>query len=139
MKSDNYDFYLVLTVILIWTVFFTMCSCKSVKYVPVESVRTEIEYRDRVYRDSVRVFDSVHVRERSDTVIVERWHTLYKEVNKTDTLYVSRTDTIRLPYPVERELSRWERFKMDAGGVATGMIVALCFIVVWLIRSRGGR
>lgn len=41
-----------------------------------------------------------------------------------------------VPYPVERELSRWERVKMDFGGLALGGVAAaLCIAVVWLIRK----
>lgn len=41
-----------------------------------------------------------------------------------------------VPYPVERELSRWEAIKMDFGGFAIGAVAAvLCAAVVWLIRK----
>lgn len=46
-----------------------------------------------------------------------------------------KSDSIPVPYPVERQLSRWEQAKMDFGGVALGMIVAaVCVAVVWLVR-----
>lgn len=133
------DFYWIFVIVLTLNMLLMMSSCKSVKYVPVEKVRTEIEYRDRVYRDSVHMIDSVYIRERSDTVFVERWHTMYKEVKRTDTLLVYRTDTVQVPYPVEKKLSRWESLKMDIGGIAAGMIVALSLIVVWLVKTRGRR
>lgn len=41
-----------------------------------------------------------------------------------------------MPYPVERELSRWEAIKMDFGGVALGAVAAvICVAVVWLIKK----
>lgn len=41
-----------------------------------------------------------------------------------------------VPYPVERELSRWEAIKMDFGGVALGAVAAvICVAVVWLIKK----
>lgn len=41
-----------------------------------------------------------------------------------------------VPYPVERELSRWESIKMDFGGFAIGAVAAvICVAVVWLIRK----
>lgn len=47
-----------------------------------------------------------------------------------------KADTIPVPYPVEKPLSRWEQTKMDFGGFALGGIaVALCIAVVWLIRK----
>lgn len=47
-----------------------------------------------------------------------------------------KADTIPVPYPVERSLTRWEQTKMDFGGFALGGIaVVLCIAVVWLIRK----
>lgn len=45
-----------------------------------------------------------------------------------------KTDSVPVPYPAERPLSKWEQAKMDFGGFALGGIaVALCIAVVWLI------
>jgi hypothetical protein len=126
--------YLTISIISsIW-----LCSCRT-KYVPVESVRTEIEYRDRWRRDSIHVLDSIIVKDKGDTVFVDRWHTEYKDRKQTDTLFIERTDSVQVPYPVERDLSWWESVKQDVGGVAIGVIVALCFIIVWLIRKNRKR
>lgn len=47
-----------------------------------------------------------------------------------------KADSIPVPYPVERPLSRWEQTKMDFGGFALGGVtVVLCIAVVWLIRK----
>lgn len=47
-----------------------------------------------------------------------------------------KSDSIRVPYPVERKLSRWEKAKMDFGGFAMGgVVIALCIAVVWLIKK----
>lgn len=47
-----------------------------------------------------------------------------------------KSDSIRVPYPVERKLSRWEQAKMDFGGFAMGgVVIALCIAVVWLIKK----
>lgn len=47
-----------------------------------------------------------------------------------------KADSIPVPYPVEKPLSRWEQTKMDFGGFALGGIaVVLCIAVVWLIRK----
>lgn len=126
--------YLTISIISsIW-----LCSCRT-KYVPVESVRTEIEYRDRWRRDSIHVLDSIIVKDKGDTVFVDRWHTEYKDRKQTDTLFIERTDSVQVPYPVERDLSWWESVKQDVGGVAIGVIVALWFIIVWLIRKNRKR
>ena len=101
---------------------------------PVETVRSDTPYVNRFLRDSVFVKDSVFVREKGDTVevfrtlFVDRWH------DRTDTLRAVSTDTIRVPYPVEKELTRWEKAKLDIGGIAIGTaIAAVLAIVVWLV------
>lgn len=134
--------------------------CKTTRYVPVESVRTE--YKDRVVavhdtvRDSVLMLndvyrhDSVLIRMKGDTVYVERWHTLMlnsqlrnrAERSKAahDTLYVTRTDSVRVPVPVERKLTKWERVKMHFGTVsmviAAMAIIAGIVILAWWLRRK---
>lgn len=137
-----------------------LCGCRTTRYVPVESVRTE--YKDRVLtvhdtvRDSVRVsndvyrHDSVLIRMKGDTVYVERWHTLLQssslqnraERSKAahDTLYVTRTDSVRVPVPVERKLTKWEKTKMDFGTVAMVIsamaIIAGIGVLAWWLRRK---
>lgn len=50
-------------------------------------------------------------------------------------------DTIRIPYPVEKKLSKWEQTKMELGGIAIGILSAvLAAVVVWLIiKIRGNK
>lgn len=54
-----------------------------------------------------------------------------------------KTDSIQVPYPVERPLSKWEQVKMEAGGWAIGagsvLLVALVAVIVWLIKIRRRR
>ena len=47
--------------ILIVLILLLLSGCKSVKYVPVETVKIEKEYIDKWKRDSVHVRDSVFV------------------------------------------------------------------------------
>lgn len=109
-------------------------SCRNVQYVPVESVRTEIEYRDRMQRDSIHVHDSIFMYAKGNTVFRDRWHTEYKDRIIRDTTYINNTDTIRVPYPVEKRLSRWQSIKLELGGWAFGIIIGFALIIVgWLI------
>ena len=104
-------------------------SCRSVRYVPVETVKHDSVYVGKVVRDSVFVKDSVLVV-KGDTVTEYRWKYVFKYKNRTDTLYVSRTDTIRVPYPVEAKLTKWQQFKMDAGGYAIALIIITILLVI---------
>lgn len=104
-------------------------SCRSVRYIPVETVKHDSVYVGKVVRDSIHVKDSVLVFVKGDTVKELRYKYVYRDKAKTDTLYVSRTDTIRVPYPVEAELTKWQRFKMEAGGYAIALAVILVIAV----------
>jgi len=90
------------------------CGCRTLQYVPVETVRTE--YRDNYIRDSIIRYDSIHVKERGDTVYLERYRYLYKDKIVRDSIFT--TDTIRIPYPVEvpkevkKPLSGWQHFQL---------------------------
>lgn len=47
-----------------------------------------------------------------------------------------KSDSIPVPYPVEKPLSRWEQTKMGFGGMAIGgLIIAVCVAVAWLIKK----
>lgn len=109
--------------------------CTRTVYTPVETVRTEKDVEVRFLTDTVVQNDTRFIYVKGDTVIDwrDRWREHIKEVH--DTVYVERTDSIPVPYPVERELSRWERAKMDYGGFAISAVaVALCIAVAWLAK-----
>ena len=104
-------------------------SCRSVRYVPVETVKHDSVYFNKVVRDSIHVKDSVLVIVKGDTVTEFRYKYIYRDKAKTDTAYVSRTDTLRVPYPVEAKLTKWQQFKMEAGGYAIALAVILVIAV----------
>lgn len=117
-------------------------SCGSIKYVPVETVKKEYVSRtDTVIKtDSVYVRDSVNTSTVGDTVFVDRWHWAYKNIDVQkilrDTVIIR--DSIQVPYPVEKELTKWQQMKMSAGGV--GLIVCLIALIIivvgFLINSK---
>lgn len=114
-----------------------ICSCTSVKYVPVETVRTEYKTRDSIRHDSIYQRDSVFYLIKGDTVYKYREKYLYKYlfINKTDTIL--KTDSIQVPYLVEKKLTRWESAKIELGGWAFGGIVVLVLILAaWLVYRK---
>ena len=115
-------------------------SCTRTVYTPVESatVRTDTLYRAVVRVDTILQRDSVTVMQRGDTVMVTRYRDRYRVKLHTDTVRELSVDSVRVavPYPVERELTRWEQVKMDFGGMALGgLVIALCAAVAWLIKK----
>lgn len=115
-------------------VLAVMClGCKSVQYVPVESVRTDTCYVNKIRTDSVYVRDSVVVERGGDTIKVTAWRWRERYVVQRDTIYLSKTDSIAVPYPVERKLTLWKKMKQDIGGIAIGaFIVVVSAVVIWL-------
>ena len=112
-----------------------LSGCSTIKYVPVETVRTDTLYQKVVQRDSIHVHDSVTIREKGDTVMIEHWRTQWRDRLLRDTVYRSRIDTIQVPYPVERKLTKWQSFCIDYGKLTLGASVLLViFIVIWLVR-----
>lgn len=114
--------------------------CTRKVYVPVESAvsRTDTIYSAKIRVDSVITRDSVAVFQKGDTVLITKYRDRYRVKELTDTVYQSVIDSVKVsvPYPVERELSRWERTKMDFGGMAIGaLVIALCVAVAWLIKK----
>ena len=115
--------------ILLFLLASAICSCSRVQYVPIETVKRDSLYINKLVRDSVFVKDSVMVV-KGDTVTEYRYRYVYKYVGKTDTLYVEKVDTVNVPYPVEKQLSKWERIKMDAGGYALFAIIITVLVTV---------
>lgn len=117
-------------------------SCTRRVYVPVESTvyHTDTLRRTLTRTDSVYVRDSVAVVARGDTVIVERWRDRYRCRYHTDTLWRTATDSVRVetrvPVPVERRLTRWEKTKQAAGGVAIGALAAVLAVAAFRIAGR---
>ncbi|WP_307996869.1 hypothetical protein [uncultured Bacteroides sp.] len=125
---------------LIYITMFLMsgiwfASCRT-QYVPVETVRTEYKTRDSIRVDSIHQQDSVYVLVKGDTIYQYRYKYLYKYqyLNRTDT--VIRVDSVQAPYPVEKQLSRWQSIKMELGGWAFGLVIAFVLIIIGRIVYR---
>ena len=116
-----------------------LCGCKTVRYVPVETVRTDSVYVDRFTRDSVYLRDSVYVNRwvAGDTVFVDKVVTKYKYKDRWryDTVAVTRVDSVQVPYPVEKELSWWEETRMHSFPILVAIVAVLAFIIAWLVKK----
>lgn len=133
MKAVN--FLLIIAFLLLHA------SCTTTKYVPVVEHRTDTLRLSRNIRDSIYVHDSIHVREKGDTVIVERWHTRYREKLAHDTIYKSRVDSIPAPYPVEKkvekELTWWQQTRLHLANIVLWLLgAAVMWWIGGVIRKR---
>lgn len=105
-------------------------SCTTVKYVPVIEHKTDTLMQTKVVHDSIYQHDSIMVSEKGDTIRIERWHTKYIEKQVHDTTYVSKTDSIPVPYEVVKEVSR-KRSTVDWVLTIAGLL-AILGVIVWV-------
>lgn len=130
--------------------------CQSVKYVPVETVRIEKESKTDtiIQKDTVRSEKETIIREArpEDSLMMAKLGIrlrenerllilLQKEMSEQksnayeshrDT--VLKTDSVAVPYPVEKELSWWQRQKIAFGEWVFGVMAVLLLVVI--IRKR---
>jgi len=110
-------------------------SCRSIKYVPVESIQYDSVYLNKVVKDSIYIKDSV-LLVKGDTIIEYRYKYIYQYKDKTDTLYVTKTDSVQVPYPVEKQLTWWQQFQIDVGGLAIGIAIISAIIVIMVVVRK---
>ena len=111
-------------VLLLIAMAALMCSCRT--YIPVETVRIEEREKLNIERDSIHVHDSVYIYMQGDTVFDVRWKTIYKEIYRTDTFIVNKTDTTNHVVEVEKKLTKVQQLKMDVG---TGVLYAIPILI----------
>ena len=125
---------MLLYLIIPYIILSSLAGCKSVQYVPMETVRTDSIYVDRYQRDSIYQRDSVFVNRwtAGDTIYQDKvvWKYVYRDKVKYDTVAILRSDTINVPYPVECKLSKWEQLKLNVGGWAISIIIIIVLIVM---------
>ena len=128
----------IILIALLCIVAWLMFGCKSVQYVPVETVK--IEYKDRLKIDSVIKYDSVYFDRymKGDTAFIIKEKYKYLDKIKIVRDSVFKTDSISVPYPVEKQLSKWEKVKMDFGGVSIGALLGIIILVAIRIIKRPG-
>lgn len=150
-------FYCFIAMIVLIILLTFLTSCKSIQYVPVEKVRTEykhttdtIKQTDSIFSEKetiIREADSALVAKlglqlkANERAILVLKRELERQVNKqseqhTDT--VIKTDTIQVPYPVEKKLTKWQQFKMDAGNVGLGLciLILIALLMRWYIKIK---
>lgn len=122
---------------LIVAVVITMCSCTRTIYVPQFSVERDSIYLHTHSRDSIWIHDSVTIKEKGDTIRIEKWRTKYVEKLVTDTAYIERTDTIVQAYPVEKPLSTMQRAWIKLGKICTTLFMgAIIALIAYLITRK---
>lgn len=142
-----------------FVLIFVFCSCRSVKYVPVESKADSVVVEKLVEvqlpPDSATIRALLECDENGKVVLA--WldiansrnaqaqltidslgNLLAKMRTKPDTVYlpskeVTVTKEVQVPYPVEKELTRWQQFRLDFGGWAIGIVIITILIGVGIM------
>ena len=152
--------------IVCFLILFTGCRSR-IQYVPIES-KAESIYIDRLTpyplpADSASIRALMECDENGKVVL--RWldmantknvqlmftidslgNVISNMVVPRDTIYLPSKEIyvdrkIEVPVEVERELSKWEQFKMNVGGWAIGLLSGIAlfgvgYIIIWLVRRN---
>lgn len=161
---DKVSWCIVLAPLMCLLVFF--CSCRT-KYVPVEGQKDSIVVEKLVEvqlpPDSATIRALLECDENGKVVLA--WldiansknaqaklvidslgNLLAKMKTQPDTVYLPSKEVtvnkeVKVPYPVEKELTKWQKLCVNVGGWAIGIVIitiigVVCWVVYRLKRDR---
>lgn len=91
--------------------------CTSTQYIPVE--HTKVEYIHSLQIDTCLIKDSIYIKEKNDTVYLEKYKYLYKNKVIKDTVIINDTIPIIKTVEVTKEINvikDWQTALMVMGG-----------------------
>lgn len=121
--------------LLLFLAVLAATSCTRHVYVPVETTKSDTVYLNRVQLDSIYMRDSVFIEKSGDTIREFQYKYIYRFKDRIDTLYISKTDSIQVPYPVEvvkYKTPQWCWWAL--GGV---ILLIVPYIVKWITKLKG--
>lgn len=129
--------------ILILALCLMVVGCKT-NYVPIEKevVKYDSIYIHSIKVDSIKEVDSVFVNTyiKGDTIFQDKYKYVYRYKDKLriDTMLVERIDSVCIEKPImiEKQLTWWQKFKQDVGGIAIGVAIALLIYLAYTIYRR---
>ncbi len=153
MKQRNRLFLIVAALVLL------LSGCRTTKYVPVKETHTDTVYKARIdsvkWIEKTRLVDSVRWRDSVSTIVdangkitrTDSWHwrdrtssnsdSLLYYKSKLDSALQSKTDSIPVPYPVdkyiEKQLSWWQSTVMKIG--YAGLIAIILALVYGGVKA----
>lgn len=128
--------------IIVFCIIALLTGCTTTRYVTVPEVHHDTVRITKHERDSIYLHDSIYVNQytKGDTVFlqVEKWHTQYRDRWHTDTAYISRRDSVPVPYPVEvsvpAQLNWFQQMRLWIGSV---VLIALAILAaIWMIKNK---
>ncbi len=155
MKKELKEYWYVtkwaIGIVLTAVLLAMLVSCKT-EYIPVESTHTEHHW----HTDSVKQVDSVYhevqttimqldstqmalygIRlqnaERGWLIKTNELERKLAQLAKMEVIADTVRDTIQVPVPVEKNLTKWQQVKMDFGEMI--ILVSIIIIIVFLVRN----
>lgn len=116
-------------IIIFILVALIVSACSTVKYVPVETIKRDTTYISQIKIDSIYQRDSIYLEYKGDTIFKYKYKYISKYIEKCDTLWREKCDTIQIAYPVEAQLTKWQKIKINMGEYFIAAIVLIC---AWL-------
>ena len=93
-----------------------------------------VEHKPLIAHDTELIVYRASHREKELERLVESQRDSIRELHQQ--LQAVKVDSIPVPYPVEKRLTRWEQAKMDVGGFAIGgCAVGVFMIIFWLVKK----
>ena len=120
-------------------IIFLCFSCKTIQYVPVPGT-TKTEYRNTIGTDSIHLRDSIIIKQKNDTVFLEKYHCYYRYKTIRDSFAIR--DTLRIPYPaiqveqVNAPLTGFQHFQIWFGRAAIAFLCIILLLYILLHRIR---
>lgn len=131
---------LIAIMVSLATLAVIMASCKTIKYIPMETVKWRDSVRTVERRDSIHVHDSVYVRQweeggtkRKDSVVVRY---VWRDRNRTDTIIAYIRDSVPKPMPFTKEVIKYQLRWWQKPLVWLGGLTLIGLAVWWLVRAR---
>ena len=121
--------------IILFFIVFALFGCTKRIYIPVTTTVTEIEYRDKLVRDSVYFSDSVLIEQKGDTVFNTKIK--YRYINKFVRDTVNRLDSVYVEKPIEvvkyeNRLNGWQKLRLNILNIL--LIIAGCWFAYKIIK-----
>ena len=95
--------YTALAAIVALLIALFFGSCRSVRVIEKEVIKTDTVNTLKLRIDSIYVNDSIYIREvvAGDTVHIttDRWHTRWRDRILYDSIYIAQRDTVTVPPP----------------------------------------
>lgn len=115
----------------------SLLGCKPYKVAQRDTVVRDSLYITQRMIDRVLIRDSVYERHVHDTVYKYKERETVRYLAMRDTLYFERRDSVSVPYPVERELTKLEATRMRLGDILLVIVnIGIIYVVIWMIRRR---